>query len=155
MKRLHLSSILASKRPSELKVGEVMTPDPLTLGPGDRLSEAWAMMEQRRFMHIPIVKDGKLVGRLTERHVRDAMPSILLLTDPASRLKALEVTRVHQVWIPEPRTASPSDDLRSAIRTMRTVKAGSLPVVDGDRLIGILTAGDLLSLLEALLALQR
>ncbi len=144
--------LLANKRLEELRVADIMTKNPVTLDENALLSDAWSIMETKGVLHIPVVREGMLVALLTERHLRDAMPSVLLIDDPALRHKALEVTRVAQVWIPNPATACPGDDLVKAIRSMRHVKAGSLPVVDDrHRVVGIVTSGDLISLLETVL----
>ena len=84
--------------------------------------------------------------------MRDAMPSVLTLRDPVARRKALSATRVKQVWIEDPVTIDPDASILEAIGVMRGLHAGSLPVVDkDDGLVGILTAGDLISLLERVL----
>jgi len=132
-------------------VGEIMTPDPVTLHSDAKLSEAWDLMETRHILHIPIVDDGVLVGLLSERQMRDAMPSIILMSDPEGRQKSLRLTRVSQVWHPGPRTVAPTTTVLDAIKTMRRDRLGSLPVLNEGRLVGILTAGDLISFLERLL----
>jgi acetoin utilization protein AcuB len=135
-----------------LTVGDVMTPSPKTLGPDSRLSEAWELMDEHNFMHVPVVDGDRLVGLLSERHVRDAMPSVLTLSDPEGRKKALHLTRVSQVMLTAPKSLAPTTLLRDAIKTMRRYKAGSLPIVDRGHLVGILTAGDLITVLERILS---
>lgn len=128
-----------------------MSASPITIDAGARLSDAVALMKARNINHLPVMRDGKLVGLLSERHVRDAMPSILMLSDPEARERSLYLTHVNQVCVKDPFTVSPDDPLGVAIAGMRRVRAGSLPVVAQGKLVGILTSGDLITLLEKLL----
>jgi acetoin utilization protein AcuB len=138
-------------RLSVVRVRDAMTPDPVTLPPTAHLADAVELMEARGVQHLPIVTGGALVGLLSERHVRDALPSVLTLRDPVARRRFLAATRIDQVWIPDPLTISPNESILAAIATMRAKKAGSLPVVEGGKLVGILTSGDLITLLERML----
>lgn len=134
-----------------LCVRDVMTASPRTIDHASHVSEAMDLMEQANVRHLPVLRDGKLAGLLTERHVRDAMPSILTLHDPSARRRSLEVTRVHQIWIEAPVTIEPDASLLSAIAVMRRLRGGSLPVVEHGALVGIITAGDLITVLESVL----
>jgi acetoin utilization protein AcuB len=136
-------------------VRDVMTTNPATIAPETRLSDAVELMHSHNIHHLPVVRDGLLVGMLSERHVRDATPSILMLSDPAARRRSLYLTHVDQVCIKDPVTVSPGDSLVVAIAAMRRVRAGSLPVLDQGRLVGILTSGDLITLLERLLTEKK
>ncbi len=146
------TTMLSSKRPSSLIVRQVMSQNPVTIEADAYVSQAWDLMTERHIWHLPVVDHGRLVGLLSERQIRDAMPSVVLLKDAASRRKALAVTRVHQVWLPNPSTIGPDESLVQLIGRMRELRAGCLPVVEHDRLLGVVTAGDLLNLLEALLS---
>ena len=133
-------------------VREVMTASPRTIAPDARLSEATALMEELAIQHLPVIDgEGKLVGLLSERHLRDAMPSILMLKDPEERRRSLKVTRVEQVCIKEPGAIDAGRPITEAIRQMRRLRAGSLPVLEHHKLVGILTSGDLITLLEKML----
>lgn len=135
-----------------LTVREVMTPDPLTLGGETSLSEAVDLMDQRGILHFPVVDpEGRLVGVLSERHIRDAQPSVLTLRDAEARRRALRATPVSRVYVSEPVTIEADATLRMAISRMRSYKAGCLPVLERGRLVGIVTSGDLIALLEAVL----
>lgn len=136
---------------ADLKVADVMTPHPHTVSEKDRLSAVVELFERHRIKHIPVVRDGHLVGIVSERNLRDALPSIHTLNDPASRKRAFDATRVEQVMVKDPITVSPESGLIEAIGRMRRFRGGSLPVVSHHELVGILTAGDLLTVLERLI----
>ncbi|MCZ7681518.1 MAG: CBS domain-containing protein [Sandaracinaceae bacterium] len=130
-----------------------MTRSPVVAAPETHLSEAVALMESRGVRHLPIVRDGRLVGLLSERHVRDALPSILTLSEREARRRFLAAARVDQVAITAPVVIGPEDTVLEAIRRMRRLRAGSLPVVERDRLVGIVTSADLLNAFERMLRL--
>lgn len=129
-----------------------MTEDPLTVGVHANASDAFKIMQKYNVMHVPVTEDGVLVALVSERHVRDALPSILTLKDPLARSRCLRATRVDQIWIQRPETTTQATPLVDAIAQMRRLRAGSLPVVEGRQLVGILTAGDLIGYLSEVLA---
>lgn len=128
-----------------------MTADPVTVPEDARAARVLELMEQYNIKHVPVVRDGILVALVSERHLRDAMPSILTLKNRVARRKTLELTPVLEIAIDDPETVEPDTSLLEAIRRMRRLRAGSLPVVANGKLVGILTGGDLISLLETLL----
>jgi acetoin utilization protein AcuB len=134
---------------------DVMTPDPLTVTMETPLSEVLEIMERKGFQHFPIVEAGRLVGVLSERYVRDAMPSILTVADAEARRSFLKVTQVSQVAVRNPPTCSPDSPLSGVISTMQAFRVGSLPVVEVAKLVGIITARDLIGLLGHLLKSSR
>jgi len=136
---------------SGYRVGDCMTADPVTVPEDARAARVLELMEQYNIKHVPVVRDGNLVALVSERHLRDAMPSILTLKNRVARRKTLELTPVLEIAIDDPETVEPDTSLLEAIRRMRRLRAGSLPVVANGKLVGILTGGDLISLLETLL----
>ena len=106
------------------------------------------MMEQHRINQLPVVVDGKLVGIVTDRDLRDAFPSVF---DPPRRprttkgpLAEPERLTVEAVMTPHVLSLSPSDSMSAAAQLMRRERMGSIPVVDHGHLVGILTRSDLL-----------
>jgi len=127
-----------------------MTPDPITLSPEDSLMDALQLMRLRRVRRIPIVVDGKLVGLLTEGDLKRAEPSTL--TDTQEEFtQVMERTPVQRIMINNLLTTTPDTLLLEAARTLHQNKYGALPVLDGERLVGILTDNDLLSALVKVL----
>lgn len=149
LSRLDLSSTRAARA---LKVRDLMTGELTTVSVDSHVSDALDLMEKHHIQHLPVVKEGKLAGLVTEKSIRDAMPSVLTLKDPVARRKSLNVARVSQILVERFPTAEPDASLLTAIQTMRQHRASSLPVVEKGALVGIVTAGDLITLLEALLS---
>lgn len=57
--------------PAATTIGEVMTPDPLTIGPDAMLGHALVMMHERCIRHLPVVDNGELVGMVCARDALD------------------------------------------------------------------------------------
>jgi acetoin utilization protein AcuB len=137
------------------KVGELvsdwMVPDPVTVGPRATVAEAEAVLEARRIRHLPVLEGDRLVGLITDRDVRLAsMPRPR--KEPNHPDALLQLIRVEQVMTRDPATASPDMPIAEAARRMLEHRYGGLPVVKDGRLVGIITQGDLL---KALIALVR
>ena len=133
-----------------MKVRDVMSVNPLTLSPEDTLMEALQLMRLRKIRRIPIVVGEKLVGLLTEGDLKRAEPSTLSDTQEHF-ITVMEGTQVSQIMIENLVTTTADTSLLEAARTLKKNKYGALPVLDGEKLIGILTDNDLLGALVTLL----
>ena len=126
-----------------MKVVDVMTRDPLTVGPSETIGQAEGITTDNRFRQLPVLQDGELIGIITDRDVRSFL-SGSLLTNPEAREKALN-TKVREIMTTEPLTLSPDDDLQEAVELFIEEKIGGMPVVDEtEGLVGIVTYVDLL-----------
>jgi acetoin utilization protein AcuB len=119
-------------------VADLMTPKPVTIKPSDTLQAAQNTMEAGRFRQVPVVEDGRLVGIVTDRDLRP-------------HTGQLQHTRVDAVMSAHPFSVNPATPVEAAARMLATNKVGGLPVLDGTKLVGIITATDLLHALEAIL----
>jgi CBS domain-containing protein len=128
-----------------------MTPNPVTLSPEESLMEALQLMRLRKIRRIPVVSAaGKLVGLLTEGDLKRAEPSTL--SDTQEQFMAvMEGTQVNRIMIQNLITASPDLPLIDAARTLFKNKYGALPVLEGEKLVGILTDNDLIGALVKVL----
>ena len=112
------------------------------------IGEAFQLLQDRGFRHLPVVDRGRLVGVLTDRDLRFATSSFChtprTAEDPVSGAMSSP-----------PLTADPLDPVEDAARIMRENKIGCLPVVDGAELVGILTGMDLLDALMILTGVSK
>lgn len=135
----------------QLTVKQVMTADPVTLGPEDTLMRAVEVMRQKGIRRIPIVVADTLVGLLAEGDLKRAQPSAL--SDSQEEFnRVMEGTPVSRIMIQSPITVSEDALLADAAQTLHNSKFGALPVVRDGRLVGILTDTDILRCLVDLLA---
>ncbi len=115
-----------------LTVGDFMTRELVTLNESDDLALAEQILRLGGIRHLPVVRDQKLVGLLTQRDLLRAMATQVPKTTPA-----------RDVMLKEPVTVRPTTSLVQAARTMLASKFGCLPVCDeGHVLVGIITESD-------------
>jgi len=127
-----------------MTVAELMTPSPITTKPETPVLEARQLMIQKRIRHLLIAEGPKLLGIVTDRDIRLNLPS------PATSLSVWEVNyllarmTVESAMTTSLVVVSPRHDAKEAASLMIDHKIGALPVVDGGRLVGIITETDLL-----------
>jgi acetoin utilization protein AcuB len=123
-------------------VGKRMTRDPMTVSPDDPLAKAARILRERGFHHLPVVEGGKLVGILSDTDLRNAF---LAATPPEGAEGQPGDRPVRSVMRTEVWSLTPGDSLEDALLILSREKFGALPVLEGDRLVGILTRVDLLN----------
>ena len=128
-----------------LSVAEIMTTQPYTLSPDDSLAQARELMAQHHIRHIPVVSgDGCLVGIVTQRDVLAAADSSVLPDQPAHQAEERYVA-LSSVMTSPVQTVDENASLRGTAMHMQKNKLGCLPVVNNDRLVGIITDSDFVS----------
>ena len=133
------------------KVRDFMSTKVVTLTPESTMDEAVALEMRMRIRHIPILEGETLVGIVTDRDLKRAMPSLLTGTNREQHEQVMKSTKVGQIMTRSPLTTSPEAPLKDAVRILCEEKFGALPVVDGKKLVGIITETDLLrAFLQAL-----
>jgi acetoin utilization protein AcuB len=115
-----------------MRVFELMTKRVETISPDATVADAAAQMRRKRIRHVVVVDGSRVVGVVSDRDVRTP---------------ALHGESVTEVMGEPPIVVRPNDTVRTAANRMRRHFVSSLPVLEGGRLIGIVTAGDLLKLL--------
>lgn len=127
-----------------LRVRDFMTRDVVTLGPEASAKEAWALCREHRIRHIPIVEDGKLVGIVSDRDLRDVSPG-----QGDREAATLQWVGLDAMMVRELATIHPLDTVERAAREIHDRKIGCLPVVADGELVGIITSSDMmLTLIE-------
>jgi acetoin utilization protein AcuB len=129
----------------------------VTVKPRDSARHAREVMEKHRVNQLPVVVDGHLVGIVTDRDLRDAFPSVFELAEATGRHRRAPGTDpaaipVEDVMTRDVLTLAPAAFIADAARLMRRQRVGAIPIVDGRRLVGIVTRSDLLDALVELTA---
>lgn len=135
----------------EARVRDHMVSNPNTVSSESRLLEAFLTMRTHNIRHLPVVSSGKLVGLLTERDVYRYAPSVLV-TSPDKYNKAFEQIPVGTVMTKTVTTVAPDCLMVDAIALLYENKFGCLPVVEDDRLVGILLSTDVLGFAHNILS---
>ena len=132
-----------------LTVGDCMSVDPVTVAPRDSLQRVIELLRRRDIRAVPVVEDGKLVGIVTDRDVRQVAPAYPLFRDDDEIRRYTENLTVTAAMSADPMTVSPATPLVEAAKILETYRISSLPVVEGFRVIGILSVTDLLRVFVA------
>ena len=117
-----------------MKIHSLMIENPITIGPNASVGEAIELMKANSIRHLPVVDAGnKLKGFLTLADLKQGLiPSML------------GDVSLDDLMIKKPITVSPDDDIEFAAQLIYNHKIGGMPVVKKGRLVGIVTASDML-----------
>lgn len=128
----------------EVKVKEMMTTEVFTLECAHALTLADDLMRCERIRHLPVLKEGKLVGVVSQRDLFHAALAVTLGYRPRAHRMLRRTIQVQEVMRAPAITVSPEALVTDAARVMMAQKIGCLPVVEGDTLVGIITETDML-----------
>lgn len=131
-----------------------MKANPITVGPQDSFRHAMNLIRQRGIRHLPVVEGGRLVGIVTDRDVRQASPSAATSLEVHELHYLLEKIKIRDIMTSEVVTAMPEMPIEAAARLMLTHRIGSLPVLRGMALVGIITETDILSAFVEVMGIQ-
>jgi CBS domain-containing protein len=135
---------MAEKSNATMKVKDIMTKNPATLGRNETLDVADDIMTLGRIRHMPVVDEGRLVGVVSQRDLfRSAVAGALGYGGKAQRT-ITKTIRVKEVMSEPVITISPDTSIKEAARRMMESKIGCLPVVENDQLVGLVTETDIL-----------
>lgn len=139
-----LRTDLATDHP--IHVDEMMTAEVDTLGPDDLLEQAIELCTSKGYRHVPIVEKGRVVGMLSDRDLRFGMGQEILSDMSAQEAGRLEVSRtpLSALMAVDVVSVDSRCTLTQAIDVMLKHHFSALPVVDGSKLVGILTQTDVL-----------
>ena len=135
-----------------MKVRDVMVRDPVTLNEGDHLDLADDLMALGRIRHLPVERDGVLVGVVSQRDLFRAAASSALRLRRTAQHTWLQKLIVRDVMSAPPTTTATDADVRDAVQLMLDKRFGCLPVVSPEgRLVGLLSETDCLRVLKRIL----
>ncbi len=136
-------------------VGERMSSPPIVIPPDMSVSEALTLFKKERIRRAPIVKNDKLVGIVSEKDLFNASPS------PATTLSVWEMSyllsklTVAEVMTKNVITVTKDTPIEEAARIMADNKIGGLPVVEGSRVVGIITETNLFKMFLELMGARE
>lgn len=131
----------------DLRVRDWMTNPVYSLPPNTPISTAHKIMKDRGVRRLPVLHDGRLVGIITLGDIREASPS------DATTLSIWELNHlwsqltVERVMTASVHTIGPDAPLLDAAALMFRHKISGLPVMEGDRLVGMVTESDIFRML--------
>lgn len=135
------------------KVRDWMTKDPITVDAGESIVKALHLLKEKDVRRLPVLKDGKLVGLVTERMLLTFSPGKSTSLDAWEVHYLLAQTPVSAAMNPQPHTVTPDADLAECAQIIHDRKLNGVLVVDAHgSLLGILTTTNAL---EALIWFMR
>lgn len=132
-------------------VRDLMQREVATLDADDHLDLADDVMRLGRIRHLPILSGGRLVGILSQRDLFRAAVSSLLQLDRPAQQEWLGKVPVRAVMATDVVTIAASRPAEDAVALLLERKIGCLPVMDGERLVGLVSESDCLRFLAHLL----
>lgn len=129
-------------------VSELMTTKVFTVEPHDLIDRVFFLIHYEKIRHLPVVEKGKLAGIVSDRDLYKAL-------GPKSNSNAVEANKDHtQLHVISQKvvhimhrgvyTVTPDTTASAAAAMMADHRIGALPVVEKDKLVGILSATDIL-----------
>lgn len=127
-----------------IKVSDWMSRGVLAVEAFDSIAVARQIMAKHRVNQLPVVEGEKLVGIVTDRDIRDAYPTSIMINRAKEIDKFAESYTVEEVMAYNVVSVRPQTPLAAAIKLLRRHRIGSLPVVEKKKLVGIITRSDIL-----------
>lgn len=128
-----------------MRVADLMTGPLVTIGHEATVADAWSIIRSRQVRHLPVLdSDRRLIGMVTDHDLRLVILERCLREEPGRLAEILARLRVNEIMTWAVITVRPDADIRDAVRLMHDHKLGALAVVAADRVVGILTATDVI-----------
>ncbi len=132
---------------TEGTVSKIMITDVVALDRNASLGSAKNIMDRRRLRHFPVVENGNVVGVVSQRDLFRASLASMLGYEERTKKAFLDNLSIKGIMSDPPITVTADTGISEAARLMVEKKVGCLPVVDGKRLIGLVTDTDFLKVL--------
>lgn len=126
-----------------MSVKDFMTAELVTVPSDTKIFDAIDLMKKYDIHRLPVVDKDQLVGLITEGVIQEALPSKATSLSVHEVNYLLNKTVVADVMIKDVKTVEPDAELEDAIYLMRHNKINVLPVLEGERLVGIITNNDI------------
>ncbi len=120
-----------------------MTTNPFTVSPDHTIPDAHEIMANNSIRRLPVVKNGKLVGVVSNLDISQSSPSKATSLSINELTYILAKTKISKVMTKDPITISPNELLEEAAILMRDNRVSFLPVVEKGKLVGIITESDI------------
>lgn len=124
-------------------VSQIMTTELITLTPKDSLYEAEKLFKKHNIRHLPIVEGKKLVGVVSYSDLLKISYADVNEEDDIETI-VYDMYSIPQLMAKSPLTVDTEATIKEVTETLSQVSFHSIPVVDGEDLVGIVTTTDLL-----------
>ena len=132
-----------ARKPTMLAVRDLMTAPALALKEEDKVSALYDLMDNQHVRHVPVVdEEGDLVGLVSHRDLLRCALTGQSDVPVSLQRELLRRTQIDEIMTLDPVTVEADQNIGDAVDIMLENKFGCVPVVEGNRLVGILTEAD-------------
>lgn len=131
-----------------------MTTHPITVTSDTSVAAAYELLKEHKIRRLPVVDNGKLVGIVTERELQELTPSKATTLSVHEINYLLAKSKVKDAMSKDVVTTAPDDLLEEAAVLMRDNRVSALPVLEGDKVVGIITETDIFDSFTELMGLR-
>lgn len=124
-------------------VSHWMTRMVFTVSLDDSISDVISLMKEKGIKHIPVLKDEKLKGIISDRDIKEYTPSKATTLDIFELHYLLAKTKVKEIMRNKVITTTPNTPIEEAAMVMHDQNVGCLPVLENGRLVGIISDRDI------------
>jgi acetoin utilization protein AcuB len=135
-------------------VKDFMTVEPWTIAPDRSIKDAKETMLIHRVRRLPVTVKGTLVGIITKEDILAASPSVVDFMNSEEIRDHIEGTTVQSIMAEDPYTVDLNDPIEKAAQIMREKKIGGIPVLEGGKLVGMITETDVFRTLVYILGIH-
>ncbi|WP_311497255.1 CBS and ACT domain-containing protein [uncultured Mobiluncus sp.] len=121
-----------------------MTANPFTIDSGVTVPDAIEMMQTHGITKLPVLRDGKLCGVVSQSDINRALPSDATSLSFGEVAYLLSKLKIYKIMQKNPPTISADAMLEEAAIVMRDSKVDILPVMDEGKVVGVITESDVL-----------
>ncbi|NVM24544.1 MAG: CBS domain-containing protein [Desulfobacterales bacterium] len=138
-----------------MRIRDIMSTNVVAVDEKTSIHDARKIMEAHRIRRLPVMKKDQLVGLVTKHMLLEASPS------PATALSIHELhyllakMTVKDIMVKKPYTISPDMPPEEALQLGQEMGYGGFPVVEGGRLVGIVTESDIVRLMTRVLGVTK
>ena len=138
-----------------MRVRDIMSTNVVVIDEKSSIHDARKIMQAHKIRRLPVMKKDKLVGLITERMLLEASPS------PATSLSIHELhyllanMTVNEIMAKNPTTVSPDMPVEEALQLGREMGYGAFPVVEDDRIVGVVTESDIVRIMTRVLGARE
>lgn len=136
-------------------VGERMSRPVISVSPDDSINEVLAMFRREHIRRAPVMKEGKLMGIVSERDLLNASPSSATTLSVWEMNYLISKVKIKDVMTKKVITVDADTPIEEAARIMADKKIGGLPVVSAGKIVGMITETDLFKILLELMGARQ
>ncbi len=137
-------------------VKEWMATKPIVVDENTSIMKATQIMKENNIRRIPVVRDGHLIGIISDRDIKEAAPSKATTLDVHELYYLLSEIKVKDIMTPDPITLKEDDSVEKAAVIMLENRISGMPIVDNDyHVVGIITETDVFKVMVSITGAYR